>query len=212
MVAPPSAMLRWWWFAGLPCLCVRGHSDLRFDGAQGLSRTYVGKPAVWNAFLPNFGKPKLSYTTPMDRESYNLQPSFRGRVVINPADFNRSRSFGCEPLAAAPPHEAVAVLVDRGLCGFREKALNAWRAGYAALLLANSVPGAGRVPDMSAAPSADSEVELPGWSLSKTDGEALRTWLAVEHSLRLKVEDDPRRPALGVFQEDQYGLRVVLSV
>mmetsp|Transcript_84017 Transcript_84017/g.211814 ORF Transcript_84017/g.211814 Transcript_84017/m.211814 type:complete len:230 (-) Transcript_84017:16-705(-) len=187
-------------------------ADLRLLGAQGASRTFQGKPAIWNVYLPNFGKPKLSSLAPLDRESWNVQPSFYGRVVMDPAVSAGNRSLGCEPLTPAPPQEAVAVLVERGLCRFREKALRAFQAGYKAVLVANTMPGYATVPDMVAEPDLDKDVEVPGWALSKEDGEELRAWLEFDHSIRLEVEDVPRWPKFGYHQEDQFGTRVVYSM
>jgi len=182
-------------------------SNLNFKGAQGVSKTYLGKPAAWNSYLPNFGKPKLSMSIPLDRESYNVQPSFHGRVVIDPAA-NGTRSLGCEPFAvAAPPGEAVALLLERGLCRFREKASNAYRAGYKGVVVANTVWGAARIPDMDASPDKNNVVEVPSWALSKEDGADLRAWLETDHSIMLEVMDVPRTDQLGYFQEDAQGLR-----
>mmetsp|Transcript_78786 Transcript_78786/g.255263 ORF Transcript_78786/g.255263 Transcript_78786/m.255263 type:complete len:203 (-) Transcript_78786:214-822(-) len=201
--------MRCWILAALPCALA--HSNLRLSGAQGLSQTYQARPAAWNAWLPNFGKPKLSYTTPLDRESHNLQPSFYGRLVMDPGSANGTRSLGCDPLVAAPRFEATALLVERGLCRFRDKALNAYRAGYAAVVVANTLPGMDKVPDMTAAPADDREVEVPAWAVSSEAGVQLRAWLELDHSIRLEIEDVPRRPQLGAFQEDAYGLRLVAA-
>mmetsp|Transcript_19607 Transcript_19607/g.52020 ORF Transcript_19607/g.52020 Transcript_19607/m.52020 type:complete len:210 (+) Transcript_19607:85-714(+) len=185
------------------------HSQLQLLGSQGQSHTFVGKPAVWNAWLPNFGRPKLSASTPLDRESYNLNPSFYGRVFM--AD-NVTRSLACEPMASTVRVEAMALLVERGLCSFREKARNAYKAGFTALIVANTVGDFSKVPDMTAAPESDNDVEVPAWSVSTADGAELRDWLQSDHSIRLEVIDNPRRTPLGVFQADAYGLRNVLRI
>eukprot|EP00928_Gymnodinium_smaydae_P010855 TRINITY_DN14086_c0_g3_i1.p1 TRINITY_DN14086_c0_g3~~TRINITY_DN14086_c0_g3_i1.p1 ORF type:complete len:239 (+),score=48.21 TRINITY_DN14086_c0_g3_i1:60-719(+) len=188
-----------------PCAA---QSNASLFGAQGDSRVYVAKPAAWNVYLPNFGRPKLSYSTPLDRESYNLQPSFYGRVVMEPGA-NVTRSLGCEPLAAAaPPGGGVALLLERGRCRFSVKVANVFRAGYAAALVANTVPGADQVPDMEAGTDLDEKVDIPAWALSLEDGIDLRSWLASDHSIRVEIADVPRRDHLGLFQEDSDGLRL----
>eukprot|EP00444_Apocalathium_aciculiferum_P000825 CAMPEP_0183411056 /NCGR_PEP_ID=MMETSP0370-20130417/20034_1 /TAXON_ID=268820 /ORGANISM="Peridinium aciculiferum, Strain PAER-2" /LENGTH=231 /DNA_ID=CAMNT_0025593977 /DNA_START=14 /DNA_END=709 /DNA_ORIENTATION=+ len=198
----------------LPCAASGTYvADLRLHGAQGISRTYQGKPAIWNSFLPNFGKPKLSYQVPNDRESYNVQPSFYGRVIIDPWNTAGNRSLACVPLGSAPPQEAVAVLVERGLCSFRQKALMAYQAGYSAVIVANTMPGYGNVPDMTAEPEfANANMEVPAWALTQADGQELRLWLVSDNSIRLEVEDVPRWPAFGYNQEDVFGLRVVVRI
>jgi len=187
-----------------------GYASLKFDGAQGQSQTYSGKPAAWNAALPNFGKPKLSYSTPLDRESCNQQPLFSGRIVMERGlnASHGSRSLGCTPLPAAPQVEATAILLERGLCSFRIKAQNAFQAGHTAVIVANSVPGLSLIPDMTAGSlDLNAKVEVPGWALSKADGEALRSWMATDNSIRLTVVDDPRWRELGYWQSDSNGLR-----
>eukprot|EP00913_Durusdinium_trenchii_P011383 g10694.t1 len=58
---------------------VEGHSTLWVHG-ETATQSFVAIPAVWNAYLPSFGQPKLSVKAPLDRESVNLQPSFSGRA------------------------------------------------------------------------------------------------------------------------------------
>eukprot|EP00747_Dinoflagellata_sp_TGD_P166286 gnl/TRDRNA2_/TRDRNA2_188849_c0_seq1.p1 gnl/TRDRNA2_/TRDRNA2_188849_c0~~gnl/TRDRNA2_/TRDRNA2_188849_c0_seq1.p1 ORF type:complete len:219 (+),score=20.85 gnl/TRDRNA2_/TRDRNA2_188849_c0_seq1:69-725(+) len=187
------------------------YTNLTFYGAQGENRIYLGKPAVWNVHLPNFGKIKLSHTTPLDRESYNIHPSFHGRVVLDPrAEYAGNRTLACDPLLAAPPHESVAVLVERGLCGFRQKATHAFNAGFAAMLVSNSIRRG--VPDMVAAPDADEQVEIPAWALPRDAGDELRTWLASDHSIVLEIADIPRWTQLGPFQGDEFGERDIQRV
>ncbi|CAE8621864.1 unnamed protein product [Polarella glacialis] len=140
-------------------------STLSFTGSQGASASYTGRPAAWNAYLPNFGNPKLSYTTPLDRESYKVQPQFYGRVVLDPGSVGDPRSLGCAPMPATVKVEALAVLLERGLCSFREKALNAFNAGYSAVLISNTLEGDAKVPDMtSGTESQDRLVELSVFS------------------------------------------------
>ncbi|CAJ1425748.1 unnamed protein product, partial [Effrenium voratum] len=182
------------------CLCTHGHSTLNVVGEE-VSQSFSAIPAVWNAYLPNFGRPKLSNKALLDRESYNIQPSFNGRMVMEPGAYNGTRSLGCSELPATPQVEGLALFVERGLCSFREKATNAFNAGFKALVVANSVPGLSKVPDMSSpgGKEEDQRVELP----------ALRNWLLTAPKLTIQVIDSPRRPYLGAFQDDGFGVRLV---
>jgi hypothetical protein len=198
----------------------RATSDLNFFGSQGNVTILQGTPAVWNVYLPNFGRPKLSHLAPLDRESYNIQPSFDGRLIpgvdaasdFNLSVVNSSKAYGCGLLAAAPPLEAVAVLLERGLCSFRQKAMSAHNAGFKAILVVSTQRNSSLVPDMTAAPSSNEAVEVPAWAVSRTDGETLRDWLASDHSIRLEVQDIPRRPNAGPFAQDAYGIRRVFAM
>ncbi|CAE7023619.1 AAE3 [Symbiodinium sp. KB8] len=152
-------------------------------------RSFAAIPAGWNVFLPNFGLPKLSRRAPLDREASNVQPSFYGRVVMEPGSTNETRSLACGELAATPQVESLALLVERGLCTFRQK-----------------------VPDMTAGSEVDDRaVEIPAWSIDLSDGQALRNWILGDARLVIQVSDSPRRPNIGPFQEDVFGLRQVFS-
>lgn len=193
-------------------------SSVNLTGSKGDTQDFEGTPALWNAYLPNFGRPKLSQSTPLDRESCNVQPSFVGRVVLGEPVIGHgqvghllNRTLGCTPLYAAPVLANVAVLLDRGSCSFREKARNVYKAGYKAFFLVNTVPGKANVPDMQAKPTPETDIEVPAWAFSQEDGDALRSWLAQDQSIRVSVIDDPRRVALGLYQEDGHGFRKYLS-
>ncbi|CAE7239293.1 unnamed protein product [Symbiodinium sp. CCMP2592] len=187
------------------------HSTLYVTGEQQV-QSFVAIPAGWNVFLPNFGLPKLSHRAPLDREASNVQPSFYGRVVMEPGSTNETRSLACGELAATPQVESLALLVERGLCTFRHKATNAFNAGYKALLVSNTILGLAKVPDMTAGSEVDDRaVEIPAWSIDLSDGQALRNWILADARLVIQVSDSPRRPNLGPFQEDVFGLRQVFS-
>ncbi|CAK9056971.1 unnamed protein product [Durusdinium trenchii] len=190
---------------------VEGHSTLWVHG-ETATQSFVAIPAVWNAYLPSFGQPKLSVKAPLDRESVNLQPSFSGRMVQPFGENETTRSLACDILPSTPQIESLALLVDRGLCDFRQKAQNAYNAGYKALIVMNTVPGQSKVPDMTSPNGAldDRLVELPAWAVEKATGQTLKSWMSTDQ-LRLEVTDDPRRPSLGAFQEDSHGLRLVFT-
>eukprot|EP00434_Breviolum_minutum_P012394 symbB.v1.2.010915.t1/scaffold697.1/size171729/6 len=142
-----------------------------------------------------------------------------------------NRSLGCDTLTSTPKIESLALLVERGLCPFRDKVgwisspgggaagswghwqvRNAYEAGYKALIVSNTLPGASKVPDMTS-PGGEVEdrlVELPAWAVDLATGQAIRSWMTTDAQLIMEVVDHPRRPALGPFQADSYGQRLVL--
>mmetsp|Transcript_19292 Transcript_19292/g.36169 ORF Transcript_19292/g.36169 Transcript_19292/m.36169 type:complete len:211 (-) Transcript_19292:56-688(-) len=190
------------------------HSNLYVIGEQpAQTQTLVAIPASWNVYLPNFGQPKLSRKAPLDREAVNVQPAFSGRIVLEPGATNQTRSLGCEQTASTPQVESLALLVERGLCTFREKADYAFRAGYKALIVSNSISGLSKVPDMTAPGGEleDRQIDIPAWSVELGDGQAIRDWLFAGANLEIQVVDSPRRPRLGPFQTDAFGLRQVFT-
>eukprot|EP00746_Dinoflagellata_sp_MGD_P078187 gnl/MRDRNA2_/MRDRNA2_31285_c0_seq1.p1 gnl/MRDRNA2_/MRDRNA2_31285_c0~~gnl/MRDRNA2_/MRDRNA2_31285_c0_seq1.p1 ORF type:complete len:210 (+),score=41.21 gnl/MRDRNA2_/MRDRNA2_31285_c0_seq1:68-697(+) len=177
---------------------------LNLIGAQGVVKTVPAKPAAWNMRLPNFGKPLLSDTTPLDQESCNVTSGFNGRLVKAAGD-----TLGCGAVLSAPPRGDLAVLVERGRCTFKEKTWNAFQGGYKALIVSNlaPLPSAENLPDMETTPGVDKEVQIPAWIVTREDGDALRSWLLTDHSIQLQVYDSNPRPQLGTLQADNFGLR-----
>ncbi|WP_437514215.1 M36 family metallopeptidase [Sorangium sp. So ce1099] len=89
----------------------------------------------------------------------------------DPVDGTRD---GCE----APLYNVVGkiLLVDRGSCTFKQKAVNAEAAGAVALLIANNAPGV-PAPDMSNGAPTDVVVNIPVLSTSFEDGVSLKAAL-----------------------------------
>lgn len=177
---------------------------LNLIGAQGDIKRVPAKPAAWNIKLPNFGKPLLSDTTPLDQESCNVTSGFNGRLVKAAGD-----ALACDAILSAPPRGDLAVLVERGRCLFKEKTWNAFQGGYKAIIISNlaPLPSAEDLPDMETTPGVDKAVQIPGWIVTKEDGAELRSWLMTDHSIQLQVDDQNPRPQLGTLQADNFGLR-----
>lgn len=199
-----------------------GFSDVYVFDKKGDSWTLNSTAAAWNYYLPNYGRPKLSVTVPLDRESYNLHPAFSGRLVLGGGP---AASFGCEDLLTAPGGLDTAVFVRRGRCSFTAKMQYAFDAGYKAMILADSVPNIAPV-DMTACPnrpelgsglpcygpaSENYAAMVPGWAVAKDDGDMLEG-LLTQGVVTLHVMDDPRREPLGRHhQENRGGPRLYAS-
>lgn len=95
---------------------------------------------------------------------------------------------GCEAL---PPVAAgTVILVDRGSCDFTLKAINVQRAGGAAMLVANNVPGPA-IP-MGAA-KLSGRIKIPSLMVSQDDGATLRAGAPAATTLRLSPTPPPFR-------------------
>jgi hypothetical protein len=120
--------------------------------------------------------------------SINLQPANQTLTVgvadFGPQSFNVSGSVILGQDGTAPTTDACQaltgsamgkiVLVDRGMCTFKQKALNAQNAGAIGVILANNAPGG--APAMPANPGGPA-VTIPILSITQADGAALKTAL-----------------------------------
>ena len=79
---------------------------------------------------------------------------------------------GCGDITNGDTLVGKAVLIQRGVCTFWEKALNAQNAGAAAVIIYNR-PGGGRVSAMSAPINVGSNVTVLSIILSQAHGERL---------------------------------------
>jgi hypothetical protein len=109
--------------------------------------------------------------------SFNASPAQFGPGLYNQAgpavlvrDGAGTATDGCEAYTVAAGEIAV---VDRGLCTFVNKALNAQAAGAVALIIINNV--AGGAPDLG---GTSSQVTIPVVGLSIDDGNVLKKRLA----------------------------------
>lgn len=98
--------------------------------------------------------------------------------------FDPSNQYGKHPVFAGVAAGSV-ILVCRGGCSLADKAINASAAGAAALIVQNSEPGLPDAP-MSA---GDSEPPIPGFMVSKEEGDQLRTAMEEGHSLEIQAAD-----------------------
>lgn len=185
--------------AGLQTLSTLSSTSFQVTTATGMVY-YTAQPATWNLGLPRrivSGVQELR-----DIESWSTPLSLQVSLVSHDADANR----GCSKMTAVPPGFRWVALVWRGLCTFRDKALRAHRAGYEAIIVVNHQTGV--LPDMTAN-SADEAMEIPGWIIGRSDGEALINFakFSTTGPLLVQVTDVRRKPRLGIGQCDAFGCR-----
>jgi hypothetical protein len=120
--------------------------------------------------------------------SVTLQPggptAAPGVADFGPQSFNVSGSVVLGQDGQAPTTDACQaltgnvtgkiVLVDRGMCTFKQKAINAQTAGAIGVILANNAPGG--APAMPANPGGQA-VNIPILSITQAEGAALKTSL-----------------------------------
>jgi hypothetical protein len=95
---------------------------------------------------------------------------------------------GCEALPEVAA--GTVILVDRGNCDFTAKAINVQRAGGAAMLVANNVPGPA-VP--MGAVRVTGRIKIPSLMVSQDDGATLRAGAPAATTLRQSPNPPPFR-------------------
>ncbi|MEF2279549.1 S8 family serine peptidase [Deinococcus sp. YIM 134068] len=100
-----------------------------------------------------------------------------------------------------------AVLIRRGTCTFREKALNAQNAGAGAVILYNNAPGF-ISPTVAGSANDNVEIEIPVASVLRSDGEKIDGLIASGVTLTFNAEtsvfDSPTGNAISDFSS--YGM------
>ncbi len=117
-------------------------------------------------------------------------------------------ALGCTPIASLPAN--TMVLIDRGSCTFRDKALNAVAAGAAGVVLANNAPGL-----LSPTVEGEPPIRIPVVMVSLDDGIRLHSLLAagaVTMTWTDKVVVTPNSQAGLVSDFSSYGLAADLSL
>jgi hypothetical protein len=89
-------------------------------------------------------------------------------VLVNDGTANPTQ--GCNPLVGFPA--GAIALVDRGTCGFTQKANNAQNAGATAMIVANNAPGAPITMG-----GTDPAIVIPSVMVSQADGTTIKTGL-----------------------------------
>ncbi|AKT39587.1 M36 family metallopeptidase [Chondromyces crocatus] len=105
-------------------------------------------------------------------QNYNLT----GQVIVandgNTAGGTGTVTDGCETNWATSPSGRI-VLIDRGVCSFKLKAVNAEAEGAIGVIIANNAPGAGPITLANGAPEG-TIVGIPVMSISYEDGVDLK--------------------------------------
>ncbi|MGP9538712.1 S8 family serine peptidase [Brachybacterium sp. AOP43-C2-M15] len=116
----------------------------------------------------------------------------------------------CDPAAVPPAGEDQALLVERGVCSFHEKALAGQEAGYDAVILYNNAPAA-----VNPTVEGDPAITIPVVMISQDDGLALQETLAADEATWAWQEgtvllDNPTAGLVSDFSS--YGLTAELEL
>ncbi|WP_193104890.1 S8 family serine peptidase [Brachybacterium sp. FME24] len=145
------------------------------SGAPGVASDAITVASVDNTHL------RTPYATAADEErAYSAATGgpaapTSGELALIPAGAPGSEAGqACDPAAVAPASGAgEALLVERGVCSFHEKALAGQLAGYDAVILYNNSPGA-----VNPSVEGDPAITVPVVMIGQADGAALQEALA----------------------------------
>ncbi|HJS16574.1 MAG TPA: S8 family serine peptidase [Rheinheimera sp.] len=115
---------------------------------------------------------------------FNTVTAFSFNNTANPLVYDLTNANGCVAFAA-DSLTGKTVLIDRGVCNFTAKVLNAQNAGAAFVIIANNAAGAGPVN----AGGSDPAVTIPAVGISKENGDLIKAALAngpVVYDIRAK--------------------------
>lgn len=104
---------------------------------------------------------------------FNPANAFSFNSTANPLVYVAANGNGCNAYTAGSLQGAT-VLIDRGVCNFTQKVINAQNAGAAFVILANNAANAGPV----SAGGSDPAVTIPTVGISKEDGDIIKAALA----------------------------------
>lgn len=104
---------------------------------------------------------------------FNTVTAFSFNDTANPLVYDLTNTNGCNAFAA-DSLIGKTVLIDRGVCNFTAKVLNAQNAGAAFVILVNNAAGAGPLT----AGGTDPAVTIPTVGISKEDGDVIKAALA----------------------------------
>ena len=153
------------------------------DNANGGSRNNANMATPADGMSPRM---QVFLWTGKDERSLRIAPANRmpqtGSAAFGPKSFDvvatvalASPIDACTPLAAAQTGKIV--LVDRGACSFKLKALNVQNAGGAGMLLANNAPG-DTPPGMGGDAMVPEDITIGSLSVTQAEGTQLKAELA----------------------------------
>ncbi|HVK75775.1 MAG TPA: M36 family metallopeptidase [Kofleriaceae bacterium] len=133
---------------------------------------------LWSGLEDRLLTVQSSNRTPASRgaafgpQSYDVQ----GDLVAAVDGGGTSPSDGCEPLTNAAAVAGKIALVDRGVCTFKTKTLNAQNAGAIGVILANNAASTSP-PSMPNDAMITTPITIPTMSVLQSEGATLRTEL-----------------------------------
>jgi len=135
-------------------------------------------------FISDVAGEKIELGTASFGDKGEFSISSNDTELVYPAE----NQDGCDEFVDTVDFTGKAVIIDRGGCGFSEKALNAQKSGAKLVIVANNADGA--APGMSGGPEA-SEVTIPVVSVTQDVGQLLKDALAKneqpEYSMKLEL-------------------------
>jgi subtilisin-like proprotein convertase family protein len=123
--------------------------------------------------------PDLHISFPISTNFHTGYATFGPLTTVSPINGNiiymqdgSSSYLGCNPYTAGSLTGKVA-LIDRGVCNFTNKVLNAQNAGAIGVIVVNNNPGG--IVNMS---GANPSITIPSIFISQADGLLIKDWLA----------------------------------
>jgi hypothetical protein len=173
----------------------------------------AGVPAVLS-----FGSPEVQITQPAAvAGSYQFGTAAFGPAIGNPGvtapvvaavdavDVGGTATDGCSEFSNAAEAIGKIVLIERGLCGFAQKARNATNAGAAAVIIYNNAANVNAAPPGMADDGINGAfVTIPSVSLRRADGLALVAELLNGVNATLGVDQTIRAGANAAGQARVY--------
>jgi MYXO-CTERM domain-containing protein len=155
------------------------------DGARPRMQQYVfdGLPELAAKAPANLVRVYESYGAVFGPQVYDVDKAVALPPTSQDAATNTALRLGCvDDKGGSPytgtPFDGKIALIERGVCSFAYKVLNAQKAGAVAVIITNSAAGAlGRLGS-SGVPAVDNAIEIPSMLMPKPDGDAWRTELA----------------------------------
>lgn len=154
-----------------------GEAGTFSGGAPGVGRDVITVGSVENTkvHLPYFtvGKRKVGYGSADDGGKVPTSGKMKLASAGKDADAADAPVLGCDPADVPKAKKKQALLVKRGTCSFHDKAANAQKAGYAAVVLYNNSAGI-----INPTVAGDPKITIPVVSITQEDGLALQKTLA----------------------------------
>jgi PKD repeat protein len=154
------------------------------DGQNGWMQMYL-----WSGSVSSF----LTINSPAPiAGSYNCVPAGFGPNISVPItedvmivdDGNGTTTDACEPLINGPALNGKIALIDRGICNFADKVLEAQNAGAIAAIVANNAAGA---PFAMGGNGNSGSVTIPSVMISQADGNTIKASMAGGNTVNITL-------------------------
>ena len=151
-----------------------GAGGLFSSGAPGVSADAITVASVDNAFRRAPFATAAGAERPYAAATGAPQPPTSGELALVAAgEAGSEAAQACDPAAVPEASPGQALLVERGTCAFRDKAVAGEQAGYDAVILYDNAPGV-----VNPTVEGDPALTVPVVMLSQADGLALQEALA----------------------------------